>query len=255
MATQLVPAKLKLKLAFATHILEAASLAPRLCDFAYRPLCIPHRPPRAMQSAFGLTSSQLRLFLFASAVSKDTHLFDAAQGTMLAQRAMLQQTPLWIVAASEPEPPPVPFPPAFAARFVLCVMQAVKVWFHATALYHTVNFPFQSTWCDLRHVPHESQHYVAVSIDAPEFTAPPGTHTWFLHPLSDDSPPPKNMMLHASSELHSCQWGLYGLAHAAQSLDYTQLLRLHCFFCPHRSGRSSLWTPSCHSPQLLRLYT
>jgi hypothetical protein len=254
LATQRVLAKLKVKLAFATHLLEAASQAPRLCHQMYRPLLLPNRPPASMQQSFGLSSAQLRLFLFASSLNDDSPLHCAHTGTCTAQRAMQQQTPLWMLASSEPPPPVAPFPPAFVARFILCALRAVNVWYHAVALFDLVNEPLQATWHDMRNVPADALHFLAITTDSPSYRAPPGSHTWFLHPVSQ-GPAPANMTLLTAADFHSTRWGLYGTAHAVNSLSPTQTLRIHCFFRSHQRGFSTLWQPDAHDNQLLRLYT
>ena len=137
LATQRVLSQLRVKLAFATHLLESAAHAPHLYVQAYRPLSLPHRPPVAMQDTFGLTSAQLRLFLFASAFHDESILYNVQKSTSTALRAMQQQSPLWLRESSEPAPPEVPFPPAFLARFVLCTLSAVNVWLHAVASFAT----------------------------------------------------------------------------------------------------------------------
>ena len=42
LATQNVLTIVRKKLAFATHILEAAAFAPLFCDYEYQPLSLPH---------------------------------------------------------------------------------------------------------------------------------------------------------------------------------------------------------------------
>ena len=245
LATQRVLAKLKVKLAFATHLLEVASQAPRLCHQMYRPLLLPNRPPASMQQSFGLSSAQLRLFLFASSLNDDSPLHCAHTGTCTAQRAMQQQTPLWMLASSEPPPPVAPFPPAFVARFILCALRAVNVWYHAVALFDLVNEPLQATWHDMRNVPADALHFLAITTDSPSYRAPPGSHTWFLHPVSQ-GPAPANMTLLTAADFHSTRWGLYGTAHAVNSLSPTQTLRIHCFFRSHQRGFSTLWQPDLY---------
>ena len=238
-ATQRVLARVKVKLAFASHILESASKAPRLCEQTYCPLSLPHRPPEAMQTTFGLSSSQLCLFLFATTVNDESLLYDAQKSAQIAEHAKLQQTPLWILAFSEPDPPPIPFPPSFLACFVLCVIEAVNVWYHAVALYHHIHEPLQPIWHDIRDVPPDAAHYLAISIDNPSYYAPANAHTWFLHPMSH-KPPQANMKLFCAADFQGMRWGLYGTGQATESLSFTQLLCPHCFFRAHRSGFSSL---------------
>ena len=104
--------------------------------------------------------------------------------------------------------------------------------------------------------PPNAAHYLAISTDSPSYWAPANAHTWFLHPVSHSTPPPlAYMKLFCAADFKGMQWGLHGIEQARESLSFTQLLRLHCFFRAHRSGFSSLWLANCHNPQLLRLYT
>ena len=114
----------------------------------------------------------------------------------------------------------------------------------------------QPVWSDIRNVPPETQHYLAVSTDSPLYRAPPDKYTWFLHPMSSVPPhPPADMTLLAAADFQSLRWGLYGTEFAKSTLTSTQLLRLHCFFRSHQCGYSRLWQMYEPSLKLLHLYT
>ena len=163
LATQQVLTTLTKKLAFTTHILEAASLAPRLFDHEYQPLSLPHCPPTVMQSNFRLNSAQLRL-LFYEELHGNPVVHDVAAATTFAKQAKAQHLPRWILVASDPLPPRVMYPPMFLVRFVLCVLHAVNVWTHAPALCGTVNLPLRSAWSDIRHIPPNMTHCLVISL-------------------------------------------------------------------------------------------
>ena len=152
-------------------------------------------------------------------------------------------SPTWLLAASEPPPPPVSFPPMFVMRSVQSIIGAVNVWTHAPALCSGTNLSLNNTWADLTSFPDTATHFWAVTTDSPGFTPPQGRHLSLLHPLSSTAPLPDDATFQAYADFH-------GTMAARASLFETQLLRLHCFFKSHCSGRSDIWQPppTCSAP-------
>ena len=102
--TRRVLGELQRKLAFATHILDAAIMAPKLCEQIYEPLSLPHRPTAVILRDYGLQSYQLRLFLFATAASDRSVLFERSTADLIIRNAQQQSSPPWLLATSEPPP-------------------------------------------------------------------------------------------------------------------------------------------------------
>ena len=255
METRRVLGELQRKLAFATHILDAAVMAPKFREQIYEPLSLPHRPPAVMIRDYGVQSYQLRLFLFATAASNRSVLFEPSNADLIIRNAQQQSSPTWLLAASEPPPATSSYPPTFVTRTILSILGAVNVWTHSPALCSTTNLCLNDTWQDLTNFLDQSTHFLAVTTDSPDYRPPHTKHLWLLHPTSMHAPLPRDVKLFAFADFQNTWWGVYGSSTAAALLSDLQLLRLHSFFKCHRSGWSNMWSPAPASPQLLRLYT
>ena len=83
METRRVREELRRKLAFATHILDAAVRASQPCEHLYKPLCLPHHPPKVMIQGLWTAVLPIAPLLFCYGHLQSLRFVSCAQRTKL----------------------------------------------------------------------------------------------------------------------------------------------------------------------------